>query len=286
LSLPNFIIVGAPKAGSTSLWRYLIQHPEVFPTSVKEPGFFWEQRHTRKGKTRTLEEYEALFEGSESYAAVGEASPGYLVDEKAPARIAETIPNVKLIAILRDPCARAFSEFVFQRMRNDEPEADFLSAIGADEERPSGRRFEYVATGLYYENLSRYLRVFPRDQLEVILTDDFKSNADGVLRTVFEYLGIDPDVKVDTQTQFTVSGLPKNKAMHWLLGGNNALKRNVGRYVPAGLTRALRRVRNANLERQSMTSEERAALLPRFEADILQLEELLERDLASWRSVV
>ena len=285
MSLPNFMIIGAGKAGSTSLWQYVGQHPDVFPTPMKEPSYFWTYKHTKPGKTMTPDAYTALFEGSESYKAVGEASPGYLADENAPFEIHNMIPNVKLIAILRDPCARAFSEFMMQRSRGDESEVSFLDAAAADPNRPPERRFNYVENGLYHKHLSRYLIVFPAKQIKVILNEDLRAKPKDVVRDVFLFLGIDPNVEIDTDIDFTVSGVPKNKALHWLLGTNNAIKTTLAPLLPDRLTRALRQVRNANLERRFMTPRERSALLPRFETDTLKLEKLLERDLSRWQTL-
>ncbi|HKZ29722.1 MAG TPA: sulfotransferase domain-containing protein [Acidimicrobiia bacterium] len=285
MALPNFMLIGAGKAGSTSLWHYVVQHPDVFPPKQKEPSYFWTDKHSRPGKAETLEAYQSLFEGSESYKAVGDASPTYLVDENAPHEIRKMIPDVKLIAILRDPCARAFSEFMMHRMRQDEPERRFLDAVAADPSRPIDHRLNYIETGLYHKHLSRYLSVFPAGQLKVVLNDDLKGEPKEVMKDVFEFLGLDADVAIDTDVEFNVSGVPKIKALHWLLTKNHSIKRGLLPLLPKGLIKSLRRAKNANLERQFMTPQERAALLPSFEADILELEKLLGRDLSHWRTV-
>ena len=285
MPLPNFMVIGAPKAGTTSLWHYLRQHPDVFPGGHKEPGYFWAGKIYKEGKAQTIESYEKLFEGSENYPAVGDGSPTYLADDQAAGRIFELIPDVRLVAILRDPCARAFSEFVFQRMRKSEPEESFLKAIEADPERPDGQRINYITTGLYHRHLSRFLSIFPAEQVKVVLNDDLKDDAPRVVREVFSFLGIDPDVPVDTDIQLTVSGVPKVKGLHWLLAGKNPIKKVLAPFLPKRIIKSLRRAKNANLERQYITPDERAALLPLFEADILELENLLGRDLTDWRTV-
>ena len=285
MPLPNFMVIGAPKAGTTSLWHYLRQHPEVFPGGHKEPGYFWSGKIYKEGKAQTLESYKKLFEGSEEYRAVGDGSPTYLADDHAPDQIFELIPSVRLIAILRDPVARAFSEFVFQRMRKDEPEESFLDAIRTDPDRPDGQRINYIATGLYYRHLSRFLSVFPDDQIKVIFNEDLKADRQRVVREVFTFLGIDSDVPIDTDIELTVSGVPKVKGLHWLLAGKNPIKRALAPLLPKRLVKSLRRAKNVNLERQFITPEERSALIPFFEADIVELERLLDRDLSHWRTV-
>lgn len=277
MPLPNFLIIGAPKSGTTSLWHYVSQHPDVF-ANAKEPGYFWTFKPARK--VQTLEEYESLFEGSEGFTAVGEGSPTYFSDPNAPERISELIPEAKLIAILRDPCDRAFSEFTFQRLRNDESVPDFLDAVAADADRTPG--FGYIETGLYHRNLTRYLDFFDRSRLKVVFNEDLKMDRVRVVAEVFEFLGVDPTYDVDTDLELTASGVPKIKALHWLLGRNNPIRRTLIPLLPKGVTRIARRVRNANLDRQVMTPDERAAILPYFEEDIRRLEKLVDRDLGHW----
>jgi hypothetical protein len=282
MALPTFLIIGAPKAGSTSLYYYVGQHPDVFTSAVKEPGFFW--TYKTEGKVETLQEYQRLFKGSESFKAVGEGSPTYLSDENAPRLIKDLIPDAKLVAILRDPYARAFSDFVFLRLRGQEPEDAFLQAVNADIGRPPEHRFNYIDQGLYHRNLARYLSHFDRNQLKVVLLDDLQSRPEGVVSEVFSFLGVDPSVQVDTTVTLTESGVPRRRLIHWLLSDRNPIKRWLTPLAPARAQTSLRRVRSANLEKQTMSPADRRALASHFEGDIDQLERLLERDLSHWRA--
>lgn len=286
--LPNFLVIGAAKAGTTSLWHYLGQHPDVFMSEVKEPDYFRTDLPTTRGRskkdlTTTLEDYEKLFKDSSGYSAVGEASPNYLADEHAARRIRETIPDAKLIAILRDPSARAFSEFTFHRMRGKEPVGRFLDAVADDETRPLERRLYYVQHGLYAQGLARFYDTFPAEQIKVVFNDDLRRDAPAVMQGLFSFLGVDPDVKVQTEAELMVSGVPKNKALHWLLGRHNFLKDNLGPLLPEKLRDMARSIKNANLERQKMSPEERAAVGKYFADDLAQLESLLGVDLSRWR---
>jgi len=150
MNMPNFLIIGAPKSGTTSLAQYLGQHPEVYISPKKEPYFFaFENEQVDflgpgiQGKDHIinsavvvdLEEYRRLFQGVSNEVAIGEASTLYLSFPKAAERIKYHIPDVKLIAILRDPADRAYSGFMHSLRDNCEPIADFAQALAAEEER-------------------------------------------------------------------------------------------------------------------------------------------------------
>src|SRR4051794_34967159 len=111
--LPNFLIIGAAKAGTTSLYHYLRQHPDVYMSTIKEPNYFcFEEQLPEYAPVRTLAEYESLFDGASSQPAVGEASTQYLNSAAAPRRIANILPNVRLIVSLRNPADRAYSSYL------------------------------------------------------------------------------------------------------------------------------------------------------------------------------
>jgi Sulfotransferase domain len=284
MALPNFLIIGAAKAGTTSLWHYLTAHPDIFMSKVKEPDYFKTHKNDRRGVTETLEAYERLFEGSGSFDAVGEASPTYFADEQAVRKIKETLPGVKLVAILRDPCSRAFSEFTFQRLRGEEPIPDFLTAIEADASRTGDTRIDYIGFGLYHRNLSRYFAEFPAERIKVVFNEDLRRDAQRVVSDIFGFLGVDPTVRVSTEAELMVSGVPRVKLLHWLLGRHNLLKDTIGPWLPGWARDAARKLKNANLQRQSMTETERAAIHGYFADDIRQLEQLLRVDLGHWRA--
>lgn len=282
-TLPNFLIVGPPKTGSTSLWYYVRQHPQVFMSEVKEPSYFWTDPPTwKKNRADTIEAYGRLFEGSEGFPAVGEASPTYFADPKAPEIIHDTLPGVKLIALLRDPVERAFSEFTFQRMRDFEPEPDFLGAVAADRSRPRDTKVNYIDPGLYHKHLTRYLAVFPRDRILAVFSSDMRDDPGSVMKDVFSFLGVDPDVRVDTSPQHNVSGQPRVKTLHNLMSRDTRIRRVATKLLPVSARKALRRIRNANLDRYEMTLEQRCDILAHYREDISRLESLLNRDLSSW----
>jgi len=292
--LPNFLIIGAQKAGTTSLYSYLNQHPQIYMSPVKEPNYFaYDERLDSGGQIRpraakivsTLEDYEALFDGIHDETAWGEASPSYLYSARAPFRIHELIPDARMIAILRDPVERAFSNFVHTVRGGREPLRDFNEAIAAEDERIRqgwGPLFHYKHKGLYFQQLSRYLRIFDRSQFCIFLFDDLRRDPQGLAITALRFLEVDDQFRLDVSEKHNVSGLPKNN-----LSGRAyaALRRNdlfvaLGKKViPYGVRRL---ARSSVSEAPELPLETRKSLIEEFRDDILRLQELIGRDLTAW----
>lgn len=209
LKLPTFIIIGANKAGTTSLFLYLKQHPDVFMPAVKEPMFFTAKPRL-KGEIRraslshpvattTLEEYAALFQDSRPDQARGEASTAYLANPHCAAKIREIIPDVRLIAVLRNPIDRAFSNYLmywgsgietrtFDRCVSDEVEHGCGST-------PQGQR--YLQLSLYAAAIEQFQEVFGREALMVVRYDDFEAEPGTVYRLALEHIRVDPSFVPD-----------------------------------------------------------------------------------------
>lgn len=203
---PNFFIVGAPRSGTTSLYRYLEQHPEVYMAKYKEPHFFasdikavnpWSQ------KMQTEENYLKLFADATNAKSIGTASVLYLYSKTAAKRIKKLSPDTKIIAILRSPVEVMYSLYYQLYFGGDEPIADFEKALAAQEDRKKHGvpKSDFVIKQFYFykdivkyaEQLRRYYAQFPKSQIKVILFDDFKKNTPKVYREVLEYLEVDPD---------------------------------------------------------------------------------------------
>jgi len=206
MALPNLFVIGAPKSGTTSLHRYLDQHPRISMSAMKEPKFFLtdgSRPHHRGPQDERAcrayvvdrNAYEALFDyppGPGSYA--GESTPYYLWDPAAAPRIHALVPHARLVAVLREPTLRAYSNWADLREQGRE-KLDFASAMAAEEER---RRLDwepfwlYRELGLYGAQLTRLYRVFPREQVLVLLADDLAETPDLTVATVFDFLGLEP----------------------------------------------------------------------------------------------
>lgn len=283
--LPNFLIIGAQKSGTTSLYEYLCQHPQVYMSPIKEPHFFtYEGESHLSNKIITdWERYIALFSMAKPHhVAIGEASPSYLHAQNAPERIARYLPDVRLIAILRNPIDRAFSNWL-HNVRNGREKLSFREALAKEEERMRqgiGYAFYYKFKGFYYQHLSRYIHKFPREHIRVYLFEELSSNPMELLKDIFVFLDIDTSVQINIQ-QHNVSGIPRG-----FLGGIFNYIRKLKAIQKLGKQfvseRLRRRIRSKVLEKPVLENELRKYLIELYREDIIKLEHLLGRDLSNW----
>jgi hypothetical protein len=293
--LPNFLVIGAARSGTTSLYEYLREHPAVFMSPVKEASYFaFPERHepergpggvrVRRDAVTTLAEYEALFADAGDARAIGEASPRYLRTPEAPARIAELIPDVRLVAILRDPVERAYAQYLGLRRDGLEPEPTFEDALRDDERRQrEGWPFAgLVDTGLYNRHLSRYYERFAPERIRVYLYDDLRADAAGLMRDLLSFLGVDPDFAPDTARVHGRTGVVRNRALGALWRRSAWARDAVGPVVPRRVSEGVRSRVLRDMERPPIDPATRAQLIGAFRPDVLALQELIGRDLSAW----
>lgn len=295
MPLPNFLIIGAAKAGTSALYSFLGQHPQVFMSANKEPRYFsfagatLDPAHPIHATTVTrLEDYVKLFEESGDAVAIGEASPSYLFNPAAPPRIKEMIPNVKLLAILRNPADRAFSHFMHFVKLGWETTYDFRQALNAVEGLDHNGWFprkDYLSFGFYGEQLARYYERFDRTQIKVLIYEEFRAAPEPALKEIFGFLNVDPRHRTETSVQINLSGSPRSRTLQRWLTRPNDLRRSLGEILPATVRRRLRNTLEiANLKRSTLENDMRVTLMATYRDDIDRLEQLLERRLDCWRA--
>ncbi len=301
MTWPSFLIIGAAKAGTSSVYAYLGQHPEIYTSPIKGPCFFAFDEGARvrvagPGDQATFDRhvvtdaaaYRRLFDGVRDEKAAGEASVLYLYSPTAAARIRRAIPAVKLIAILRDPAERAFSSFLHLRRDGREPLADFADALAAEDDRVRAQwqhLWHYTRLGFYHEQLRRYVALFPREQVAVFTDDELRANPRAVLRRIFAFLGVDDTFVPDVSRRHNVSGQPRSRLVHRFLGEPGALKSLVKPLVPAAMRTRLRaRANRWNVDgrRPRLPDDLRRALVALYRDDIVKLQALIDRDLSGW----
>jgi hypothetical protein len=187
--LPDYLIVGAQKSGTTSLAHYVGAHPDAFCTE-REVHYF-DRFHDRG-----VDWYRSRFVAGAACAVVGEPTPEYLYDEAAAPRMAAVVPRARLLAVLRHPVDRAYAHYWHNRTRGHEP-LEFADAVAAEPERTTGvdartrQRFAYVDRGRYHRQIEHLLRWYPREQLHVLLTDDLRRDRAAAVAGVYRFLGLD-----------------------------------------------------------------------------------------------
>jgi hypothetical protein len=293
MTLPNFLIIGAAKAGTTALHTYLQQHPQIYMTPDKETNFFAFEGEIpnfqgpgdealKNFSITNLAEYEKLFSGVTDEIAIGEACPLYLYHRHAPQKIYHYIPDVRLIVILRDPVERAYANYLHLVRDGREPDKDFGYAL-QDEERRIQNNWEwfwhYQQLGYYTEQIKRYYRVFSKEQIAIYLYEDLKADSKNLLENIFRFLEVDDQFVPDLTIRPNKSGMPKNKLLHQLLMKPNPLKTILKPLFPSFLRQ---KIQHKNLTTPQLSVQIRQQLIELYREDILRCQEIIDRDLSGW----
>jgi sulfotransferase family protein len=291
MTMPNFLIVGAMKSGTTALYYYLEKHPQIYMSPVKEPNFFCLEG--REGadphSVIDIEAYRNLFKGVSKEKVFGEASHCYLYEPAAIERIKHHVPRAKFIAILRNPIDRAYSHFLHMVRNGTEPLADFVQALREEEvgSRPDRTFQDYIGIGLYHRQVKRYFDTFGRDRTRVYLYEDLNKAPLDTLQDASRFLGVDDSFVPDVSLRRNVSGQPKHKALDRLLRRPNPVKTALKLYLPVGLrwrlSEAFDDLKARNLAQpEPLPREVRQQLVEVYREDVRNLEELIDRDLSGW----
>ena len=301
MPLPNFIIIGTSRAGTTSLYYYLKQHPQIYMSPVKEPGFFvFEGRKemlTPVGRRKLprfawdWDAYRSLFDGVRHEKAIGEATSGCLYHPWVPEKIHSRLPDVKMIAVLRNPIDRAYSLYLLHVRDGLETATSFAESLALEEERISQGMFycHYKKGGLYAEQLQRYFKYFPREQFRIFLYEDLKNDPLRVVQEIFQFLEVDPSFVPDMSAKFNPSvGSQKGKLM-WKIVNTILKQEPVKKMLPqtvqhriAGKLYEWKMKGYHPQPKPPLDPEIRKELMDYYRNDILQLQDLIGRDLSHW----
>lgn len=298
MTIPNFLIIGAAKAGTTSLYNWLNQHPQIYMTPIKETNFFAFEGEDISYPQGTISEsylagfktsydsYIEQFQGVSTEIAIGDASPSYLYHSNASKRIQSYLPNVKIIAILRDPVDRAYSQFLHHILADFENCSDFSEALKEEKNRINNHwwwGFFYTEGGFYYTQLTRYFDLFDPAQIRIFLYEDLINNRPEFLRNIFNFLNVDETFIPETSIQYNTTGIPKNRLLHELLSKPNLIANSFKNLFPQNFRRRIAiNLTNANLVKPNLSQDIRNQLIEVYRNDILSLQELINRDLTHW----
>jgi hypothetical protein len=274
MTLPNFLIIGAAKAGTTTLHAYLRPHPQVFMPARKELRFF---AYGGSGDdysypVKSLEEYEGYFAEAGDALAIGEATPRYLRTPAAAGRIKALIPDCRLVVSLRNPVDQSFSAYLMDLRNGRLPRGTrYLDAIAGHPNFLRG----------YADDLGTYFGLFDRSLFHIIRFEDLARDERAVARGLYGFLGVATDFTPEVARVANPGGLPKNRLLHRILADRRVVDFGK-RYLPERLLDRAKAVRNDNLEKQRMTAEERTAALAALRDDILRTGDLVGQDLSAW----
>lgn len=297
--LPNFVIIGAAKGGTTSLYRYLSGHPDVYMSPVKEPNFFAYEGHPLDFRgprdqelgapafaVTSLDAYRALFAARTTERMVGEASPFYLCIDGVAQRMAQRIPDAKLIAVLRDPAERAFSNYVMFLRDRRETLAFREAIVQCDARRRANwaQGWQYVDMGFYARQLRAFYAVFPAAQIKICFYEDLSARPQALFREVLDFLQVSPDYTPDFSERLNVS-LVKRRRLDRLVNRPNAWRSMARLALPAPMRAAIaRHLRSKVHYRPTLSPRDRAMLVDVYRDDIRELESMTGRDLTAWRT--
>ncbi len=311
LQLPNFFLVGAPKAGTTSLYHYLDQHPDIYMSAIKEPCFFADeirpencdpdlQRHIARetrglrsflsgpmipkrfgGIITTWEDYLRLFSNAAGERALGEASVCYLWSAAAPQRIAARIPDAKILVMLRNPVERAFSQYL-QGLGNGAIRWSFREHIQRNVNHHSQQlctHYPFLEFGLYSEQIDRYLDRFGRN-VWVGFHEDFEDRPAEILQHIFRFLEVDPAFCSARPRRDQEAQVPRFPAVARLK--HSGLWQAAAGIAPSGLRPMIRRALVRQPGKTHMDAADRQLLIDYYRDDIRKLAGILGRNLDSW----
>lgn len=294
---PDFIVIGAARAGTTALHSYLRQHPALFLPSVKEPNYFAYAGQTLDCKgpgadfinnsVTTPDAYAALFAPAATGALLGEASPLYLYEPAAPDNIRRLAPAARMIAILRNPVDQAFSHFMYATKLRIENEESFEKALLREEERlEKGWQplFGYSRFPRYGAQLARYLERFPREQILIRRYEEFQTDPAGVMTDIFRHIGVDPTFRPDMSQKLNAGGRPKSRIFQDFLMKPNPITGAIGLVVPKQARLRIRdKLAGINMTREdAVPPRARKILIERLSDDVRALGALLGQDFGDW----
>ena len=293
MPLPNFIVIGAGRAGTTTLHHRLGQHPQIFMTAEKSPNFFLHHDAIPLGEVPAVREmarhwvstrvaYEALFDAVTDELAVGEVSPVYLQTKHSPVLIKELCPGVKIVAILRHPVERAYAHFLGRRRDGLENRDDFARVTEAELAHPFPDDIafgHYLGCGRYHHFLETFYALFARERIEIYLYEDFIASPRTLMADLFEFLGVDPTF-VPSDTHRNRSGYIASPVARWLRVRSVRLRTWLRPHLPLAARDKVFDTFSKTLIKPPLDAQLRARLTSHFTHDIDRLEQLIGRDLS------
>lgn len=312
---PNLFIVGAAKAGTTSLYHYLSQHPEVYMCPIKEPNYFSKdidpdkirpeilersrllkidsfiksdmKKPIHRAFIRDEEKYFSLFRFANNEKVIGEASASYLYSNVAAKNIYQFNPDAKIIIILRNPIRRMYSHYLMDR-RMAITQLSFEDAILKDKKNPNktwGSKSLYFELGEYYEQVKRYYDVFPSSNIFLMFSNELQKDAATVVKNIYHFLNIDTTFIPDINYEFNPGVVPRNIIISKIIANNYLrikVRQNISNKLIKQFIKKLLFKKPAN---ENILEETQRELIKYYSEDIHKLSKLINRDLSKWEKI-
>lgn len=307
--IPNLFIVGAAKAGTTSLYHYLKEHPNVYFSPVKEPhhfssdiivdefctayrkntyldadGYFANQplEDVQTLFVRNHKQYLSLFDACEQQQIIGECSTSYLYSNVAAKRLFDFNPKAKIVIILRNPISRAYSHYQMA-LRYGHTKLSFRKALEKDmhhSDKGWGKSELFLELSQYAAQVQRYFDVFPSAQIKVLLLDDLKNDGQAVMDELYEFLEIS-SIAVDAETRFNEAVLPKFKGLNSFIA-RTGIREAIKKVFSDSVTGKLKNVFYQHGNLPKLSADDKRLLVTLLKDDVDELSVLLKRDLSFW----
>tara|TARA_Y100000385_G_scaffold50564_1_gene47355 strand:- start:1378 stop:2232 length:855 start_codon:yes stop_codon:yes gene_type:complete len=280
----GIFIVGAPKSGTTSLYYYLNEHPEILMSSEKEPDYFSDKEildqglYYGKSRIDSLIKYNNLFSKRDKEKFLGDASVSYLFYPEVSKRIKEYNPESKIIIMLRDPIHRAFSHYLMD-YRLGLTSKSFVEEFNNQESLNFQQHF---LLGNYYNQVKKYLEVFETENVHIIWYSDFKQNTEKELQKVIEFIGLNTDFKIDFNKVYNSFSMPKNNIIRKIYSVV-WIRKTLTFIFSKKLVKWVKSILFNKEEKPKLSEESREVLFSYYKSDIEDLEQLLSVNLSRWK---
>lgn len=293
---PDFFVIGAGRSGTTSLHRYLSQHPQLF-LAPKNPSFFYACDLTGTVLEKNLDrfppyfvssadKYHDLFSKAPAGYMTGEVSPVYLASTQVAPRIARHNPSAKLIAILRNPVDRVYSRYVARHRDGLDRTPTFEDLVNRELQEPVVRddaHASYLPGGMTSHFLETYCGLFPRKNIAIYFYEDFAAGTGAVMKEICGFLGVAADFEFDvSRIHNRGGGRIKNRGLGKIWAASEPLRRALRPLLPRRFCDEAFRKVTAKTERVSIRPETRKKLVDVYRKDIERLQGMTGRDLSAW----
>lgn len=289
---PNLFILGAAKAGTTTLHEYLAAHPDIYMSRVKEPQFFSHDKVYARGMTSYLDTF---FRGSCAFRVRGEASPQYLFYEKAAQRIAQNLPvsTLRFIVMVREPVARAYSLY-WNMVAEGIEDLTFDQALDLENERSRDATLQYIGavsvqyvqSSLYARQIKTYLKYFSRDQFHIVVLEEFKQDTERVLSEICQFLDLEPFITIPTVGNSNAASMPRSLWLQRFFRGSSTAKKIFGSMIPQRykypIVELALKLNRHRAQHSAMSVETKNQLLNQFSEDVVALEQIIGKSLGPW----